>query len=37
MNDAINRMDRVADNGLRTLAPGETLQGRVTFGLATTG
>jgi aldose 1-epimerase len=37
MNDAINRMDSVDDNGLHILAPGETLQGRVTFGLATAG
>jgi aldose 1-epimerase len=37
MNDAINRMDSAAGHGLRTLAPGETLQGRVTFGLATAG
>ena len=35
MNNAINRMDRVAGNGLRSLAPGETLRGEVTFGLAT--
>ena len=37
MNDAVNRMDSAADNGLRILAPGETLQGLVTFGLSTAG
>jgi aldose 1-epimerase len=37
MNDPINRMDSTADNGLRILAPGETLQGLVSFRLATAG
>jgi aldose 1-epimerase len=31
MNDAINRMDAVAGHGLRVLAPGEILTGKVTF------
>jgi aldose 1-epimerase len=37
MNDAINRMDRVAGHGLRILAPGGTLQGSGTFKLTTAG
>jgi aldose 1-epimerase len=31
MPDAINRMDDVSDNGLRVLAPGETLAGSIRF------
>ena len=31
MPDAVNRMEEVSDNGLRVLAPGETLAGRVRF------
>ncbi|MEJ0015277.1 MAG: aldose 1-epimerase [Acetobacteraceae bacterium] len=37
MNDAINRMEQVPGHGLRTLAPGETLEGAVTFCCATAG
>ena len=33
MPDAINRLDSVADQGLRVLAPGETLHALVTIGL----
>jgi aldose 1-epimerase len=31
MPDGINRMDEVSDNGMRVLAPGETLSGRIRF------
>jgi aldose 1-epimerase len=31
MPDAVNRMEEVSDNGLRVLAPGETLAGRIRF------
>jgi len=37
MTDAINRLDSAGDTGLRTLAPGETLQGEIRFRLTTTG
>ena len=37
MTDAINRAGSVADTGLRTLAPGETLQGEIKFRLTTVG
>jgi aldose 1-epimerase len=33
MPDAINRMEQVADNGLRVLSPGEVLEGRIRFGV----
>ena len=33
MPDAVNRLDSVADQGLRVLAPGETLHALVTIGL----
>jgi aldose 1-epimerase len=33
MIDAVNRMDSVADHGLRILAPGESMAGRVKFVL----
>lgn len=34
MTDAINRIDHEINAGLRTLAPGETLQGEISFRLA---
>jgi aldose 1-epimerase len=37
MTDAINRMDGDDHTGLRVLAPGATLQGEITFRLATSG
>ncbi len=36
MPDAVNRMEEVADNGLRVLKTGETLAGRVRFDVART-
>jgi galactose mutarotase-like enzyme len=33
MPDAINRMAEVSDNGLRVLAPGETLSGTIRFNV----
>ena len=36
MPDAINRMEEVSDNGLRVLAPGETLAGRIRFDVEPT-
>ena len=33
MTDAVNRMDTVADHGLRTLLPGQTLVRQVRFGV----
>jgi aldose 1-epimerase len=33
MPDAINRMAAVSDNGLRVLAPGETLSGTIRFNV----
>ena len=37
MVDAVNRMDSVADHGLVVLAPGETLQGTINFGIGRLG
>ena len=37
MPDAINRMEEVSDNGLRVLASGETLAGRVRFDVEAIG
>src|SRR5262249_30177331 len=37
MNDAISWMTRIPDHGLHVLAPGETVQGEVTFRIATAG
>ena len=33
MPDAVNRMEQVADNGLRILAPGQTLAGKIRFAI----
>jgi aldose 1-epimerase len=35
MPDAINRMDEVADNGMRILAPGDVLEGEIRFEFST--
>ena len=33
MVDAVNRMDGVADHGLKVLRPGEALRGTITFAI----